>query len=93
MNGIDLHSIDALVGLGKRPKCIAELDRLLPLVNFDFTCEGLEFVDVFGAVLLFNRQQSQVECLLVLLLEESHEELAGLEYGRLHDQVQEALVV
>lgn len=87
------EATDPSIMFGELVKLITELDGLLPLLNFDFSRERLEFVDVFGAQILFNSEELHIEVLLVGLFEEGHQELRGLQYVGLKADAQEPLIV
>lgn len=76
-----------------RAHLVTELRRFAPSLDLNLTRDCSELVDIPRPNLLLNRQQLQVELLLVGLLEEGDEELAGLEDLRAEHGVQEALVV
>ena len=84
---------DLEVLLGEVAHLVAELGSFAPSFDFDLTCESLELVDVPRTNFILNREQLQVELLLIVLLEESNQEFAGLEYLGAQHSVQEALVV
>lgn len=82
-----------VVLLSERGHLIAKLGGLSPAFDLDFSGDRAELVDVARSDLFLDRQQLQVELLLVGLLEERDEELAGLEDLRAEHRVQEALIV
>ena len=53
----------------------------------------MELKNVFGSLLGRDSLQASIECVLVLLRQESHEEFAGLEELGLQDLIQKSLVV
>ena len=57
---------------------VAELGGFAPSLNFNLTRNCIELVNVPRPCFLFNRQQLQVELLLIGFLEERNEELACL---------------
>ena len=82
-----------VVLLRERAHLVAKLSCLSSAFDFDFTSNRAELINVARSNLLLNREQLQIELLLVGLLQESHEELAGLEHLRAQHRIKEALIV
>ena len=82
-----------VVLLRERGHLIAEFGGLSPAFDLDLTSDRAELIDVARSDLFLDRQQLEVELLLVGLLEERDEELACLEHLRSKHRVKEALIV
>ena len=82
-----------VVLLRERAHLVAKLSCFSSAFDFDFASNCAELVDVARSNFLFDREQLQIELLLVGLLEERHEELASLEHLRAQHRVKEALIV
>ena len=82
-----------VVLLRERAHLVAKLSCLSSAFNFDFACDCAELVNVARSNFFLNREQLQIELLLVGLLQEGHEELAGLKHLRAQHRIEEALIV
>ena len=58
----------------ERRKRLTEFGGLASALHLDLACQRLELVDVARADLLLNRQQLQIELILIRLREERHQE-------------------
>lgn len=85
---VDLFVMSSIVSHG-----FGKLHGLPSSFDFDVTSECLEFINVFGSVVSFYREQLYIEILLVVLLQERDQEGASFQYARLKDSVEESLVV
>ena len=89
----DLLFIDLFVVARKVAELVAEFRSFSSSLSLDLTCKCLEFVNVFGSNIFFNRKQFHIESFLVCLLKESNQELWGFQHWGLKNRVQETLVV
>ena len=77
----------------KLREVLAEFGSVASSLNLDLARDRLEFVDIARPNLVLNRQQLQVELVLVRLLQERHKEVAGFEDLGAKDGVEEPLIV
>ena len=89
----DLQFINSFVVLGKDSQLVAEASGLASSLNFNLSRKCLELVNVPWPSFLLNRQQLQVELLLVRLLQEGHKEARGFKNLGAQDRIQEPLIV
>mmetsp|Transcript_8112 Transcript_8112/g.9705 ORF Transcript_8112/g.9705 Transcript_8112/m.9705 type:complete len:240 (-) Transcript_8112:379-1098(-) len=83
-----------LVVLGlESVELLAEFGSFAAALDFDLSRQGLELIDVPRAHLLLNRQQLQIELVLIRLRQERNEESARFQHLGTQACIQEALVV
>ena len=84
---------DLVVLLLEGGHLVAELGGFPSTLDLDLSCDRLELVDVARTNLVFDAEQLEIELLLIVLLQEGHKELAGLEDLRAQNCIQEPLIV
>ena len=82
-----------LVLFCKRAKSITKLFCLSSTFYFNLTSECSELVYVSWPAFFLNREQFQIELLLVGLFEERHEETRRFEDLRSEDRIEESLII
>ena len=82
-----------LVLFCKRAKSTTKVLCLSSTFNFNLPRECSELVYVSWSTFFLNREQFQIELLLVGLFEERHEETRSFEYLRSEDRIEESLVI
>lgn len=65
----DLQTVDTLVLLAESTQLVTKLCSSFSLVDFDFSCQSFEFIDIFRTALFFNSKQFHIEGFLVSFLQ------------------------
>jgi len=88
----NLQRIDSFIRFAKRPELITKLRSSYSLLDFDFTSQSFEIVNILRTFIFLDSQKLHIEYFLVCLLQECNQKFTSSQYLWFQYGVKESLV-